>query len=78
MHVVLKSFTVSCLDLTLVNDFLEEPNHFTMTAGHDSYKCYPLYKIISVSPSCCLYNRKKFISVQAVKAYGGVKCRLTH
>jgi len=43
---VLKSYTVSCLVYTLVNDFLEEPNHVTMTAGVYVQVLSP-YRIIS-------------------------------
>jgi hypothetical protein len=56
---VLKSYTVSCLDLTLVKDIHEEPYHVPMTAGVEVQVLSPSQDYFSVSPSCCLYNRKK-------------------
>jgi len=68
---VLKSYTVSWLVFTLVNDFLEKPNQVTMTAGVEVQVLSPIQDYFSVSPSCYLYNRKKCFSVEAVKAEGG-------
>jgi hypothetical protein len=53
------------------SDFLEEPNHVTMTAGVEVQVLSPIQDYFSVSPSCCLYNRKKkFLSASRAGIWG--------